>query len=52
MKDLLAIIIFICIIIPLIIITGILIIVALLIISILSPFYFIFLIFKKIFSSK
>ena len=56
MKDLLesliAIIIFMCVVVPLVIIFGLLIIVSLLIISMLLPFYFIFLIFKKIFSSK
>lgn len=56
MKDLLeslvAIIIFMCIIIPLVIIFGLLMIVALFLISILLPFYFIFLIFQKIFSKK
>lgn len=56
MKDLLesliAIVIFMCVIVPLVIIFGLLIIVSLLIISMLLPFYFIFLIFKKIFSGK
>lgn len=56
MKDLLesliAIIIFMCIIIPVIIIVGLLTIVALFTISIILPFYFIFLILKKIFSKK
>lgn len=56
MKDLLesliAIVIFMCVIIPLTIIFGLLIIVSLFIISIICPFYFIFLIFQKIFSKK
>ena len=56
MKDLLesliAIIIFMCVIVPLIIIFGLLILVSLLIIAMILPFYFIFLIFKKIFSKK
>ncbi|MBR2245500.1 MAG: hypothetical protein IJ880_00480 [Bacilli bacterium] len=56
MKDLLesliAIIIFMCIIIPVIIIVGLLTIVALFTISIILPFYFVFLILKKIFSKK
>lgn len=56
MKDLLesliAIIIFMCVIIPLIIIVGILVIVSLFVIAIILPFYFIFLILKKIFSRK
>lgn len=56
MKDLLesliAIIVFMCVIIPLILIFGLLILVSLFIISILCPFYFVFLIFKKIFSKK
>lgn len=56
MKDLLeslvAIVIFMCVIVPLVIIFGLLIIVSLLIISMLLPFYFIFLIFKKIFNGK
>ena len=56
MKDLLesliAIIIFMCIIIPVIIIVGLLTIVALFTISIILPFYFVFLIIKKIFSKK
>lgn len=56
MKDLLesliAIVIFICIIIPVIIIVGLLTIVALFTISIILPFYFVFLILKKIFSKK
>lgn len=53
MKDLLesliAIVVFMCIIIPVIIIVGLLTIVALFTISIILPFYFVFLIFKKIF---
>lgn len=56
MKDLLesliAIVIFMCVIIPLVIIFGLLMIVSLLTISVILPFYFIFLIFKKIFSGK
>lgn len=56
MKDLLesliAIVIFMCVIIPLIIIFGLLMIVALFVISIIIPFYFVFLIFQKIFSKK
>lgn len=56
MKDLLesliAIIVFMCIIIPVIIIVGLLTIVALFTISIILPFYFVFLILKKIFSKK
>lgn len=56
MKDLLesliAIVIFMCIIIPVIIIVGLLTIVALFTISIILPFYFVFLILKKIFSKK
>lgn len=56
MKDLLesliAIVVFMCIIIPVIIIVGLLTIVALFTISIILPFYFVFLILKKIFSKK
>ena len=56
MKDLLeslmAIIIFICVIVPVVIIVGLLTIVALFAISRILPFYFVFLIFKKIFSKK
>lgn len=56
MKDLLesliAIVVFMCIIIPVVIIVGLLTIVALFAISITLPFYFVFLIFKKIFSGK
>lgn len=56
MKDLLesliAIVIFICVIVPVIIIVGLLTIVALFTISITLPFYFVFLIFKKIFSRR
>lgn len=56
MKDLLesliAIVIFICVIVPVIIIVGLLTIVALFSISLILPFYFVFLIFKKIFSKK
>lgn len=56
MKDLLesliAIVVFMCIIIPIVIIVGLLTIVALFAISIILPFYFVFLIFKKIFSGK
>lgn len=56
MKDLLesliAIVIFICVIVPVIIIVGLLTIVALFSISLILPFYFVFLILKKIFSKK
>lgn len=53
MKDLLesliAIVVFMCVIVPVIIIVGLLTIVALFSISLILPFYFVFLIFKKIF---
>ena len=56
MKDLLesliAIVVFMCVIVPLVIVFGLLVIISLLIIAMLLPFYFIFLIFKKIFSRK
>ena len=56
MKDLLesliAIIVFMCVIVPLVIIFGLLVIVSLFTIAMILPFYFIFLIFKKIFSKK
>ena len=56
MKDLLesliAIVVFMCVIVPLVIVFGLLVIISLLIIAMILPFYFIFLIFKKIFSGK